>query len=169
MFMYFFPCNLFIAGHKANISAQCGFAKGKLCHCFATTGLKPTYSGDKQLCDGGIEFTGQYRQNQLVVLSQTVVVLNWAAAKHRLQNIKQHQLGRLLSSRPQCWKSGGTFRSRRLRCSWLIFTWGWRSLANWPDIRNFLRCSRASHLNMTLRKRLRAMGEGSHDNSRSPE
>lgn len=76
MFMYFFPCNLFIAGHKANISAQCGFAKGKLCHCFATTGLKPTYSGDKQLCDGGIEFTGQYRQNQLVVSLQTVVVLN---------------------------------------------------------------------------------------------
>lgn len=67
MFMYFFPCNLFIASHKANISAQCGFAKGKLCHCFGTTGLKPTYSGDKQLCDGGIEFTGQYRQNQLVV------------------------------------------------------------------------------------------------------
>lgn len=103
MFMYFFPCNLFIAGHKANISAQCGFVflffqiffpKGSIAIVLQPQGSKPTSSGDKQLSDRGIEFTEQYRQNQLVVFvadcgrCELSSHMSGSLAKHKTTSIR---------------------------------------------------------------------------------
>lgn len=105
MFMYFFPCNLFIAGHKANISAVwvCFFLFFHFCFFFPTgsiaivlqpQGSKPTSSGDKQLSDRGLQFTGQYRQNQLVVfvpdcgLCELSSHMSGSLAKHKTTSIR---------------------------------------------------------------------------------
>lgn len=107
MFMYFFPCNLFIAGHKANISAQCGFVffifsllfffffpTGSIAIVLQPQGSKLTSSGDKQLSDRGLQFTGQYRQNQLVVfvadcgLCELSSRMSGSLAKHKTTSIR---------------------------------------------------------------------------------
>ncbi len=102
-FLLISSCNLFVTGHKANISVKCGFAKRSLHHCFGTTRPNQLTLETKQLCNNGIKFTKLYRQNQLVV------ALNKTATQQKSWKTKHKQLARLSSSRPRCYIAKLTF------------------------------------------------------------